>query len=60
MSVLEVPGTRLYYELHGTGPLLVLAAGAESRGQLTYRCTQALAEEIGTDLVAPRRSGRRR
>jgi pimeloyl-ACP methyl ester carboxylesterase len=28
MSILEVPGTRLYYETHGRGPLLLLIPGA--------------------------------
>ncbi|MGH3550906.1 MAG: alpha/beta fold hydrolase [Pseudonocardiaceae bacterium] len=28
MSVLDVPGARLYYETHGSGPLMVMVAGA--------------------------------
>jgi acetyltransferase/esterase len=36
MSVLEVPGARLYYELHGTGPLLVLVPGAKGEAD-TYQ-----------------------
>jgi pimeloyl-ACP methyl ester carboxylesterase len=28
MSLLDVPGARLYYETHGSGPLLLLIPGA--------------------------------
>jgi acetyltransferase/esterase len=28
VSVLEVPGARLYYEIHGHGPLLIMVPGA--------------------------------
>ena len=42
MSVLEVPGTRLYYELRGSGPLLVVVPGAKGEAG-TY---QDLAEAL--------------
>jgi acetyltransferase/esterase len=42
MSVLEVPGARLYYELCGAGPLLVLVPGAKGEAG-TY---QDLAEAL--------------
>jgi acetyltransferase/esterase len=28
MSILEVPGAQLYFETHGSGPLLLLVPGA--------------------------------
>ena len=28
MSILDVPGARLYYETHGSGPLLLMVPGA--------------------------------
>jgi len=28
MSILEVPGARLYFETHGSGPLLLMVVGA--------------------------------
>src|SRR3954469_10748811 len=28
MSILEVPGARLYYEAHGSGPLMLMVPGA--------------------------------
>lgn len=27
MSILKVPGTQLFYDVHGSGPLLVLIRG---------------------------------
>jgi pimeloyl-ACP methyl ester carboxylesterase len=42
MSILAVPGARLYYELRGTGPLLALVPGAKGEAG-TY---QHLAEEL--------------
>ena len=34
MSTLKVPGTRLYYEVSGTGPLLILIPGAKGEGEV--------------------------
>jgi len=42
MSVLEAPGARLYYELRGAGPLLVLVPGASGEAN-SYR---NLADEL--------------
>lgn len=28
MSILDVPGARLYYETHGSGPLMIMIPGA--------------------------------
>lgn len=42
MSVLEAPGARLYYELRGAGPLLVLVPGASGEAD-SYR---NLADEL--------------
>lgn len=42
MSVLEAPGARLYYELRGAGPLLVLVPGANGEAN-SYR---NLADEL--------------
>jgi acetyltransferase/esterase len=37
MSVLEVPGARLFYELRGAGPLLVMVPGASGDGTAYQR-----------------------
>jgi acetyltransferase/esterase len=42
MSILEAPGARLYYEVRGGGPLLVLVPGAKGEAD-TY---QHLAKEL--------------
>ena len=50
----DVPGARLYYERRGSGPLLVLivvAAGATSRGQLANRAAVVLAAQLGTPVA---------
>lgn len=55
MTVLEVPGACLYYETHGTGPLLILIAGASGTadsfrmlaGHLTAHYTVAIYDRRG-------------
>jgi hypothetical protein len=34
-SILEVPGARLYYETHGSGPVMLMVPGANSMGHRT-------------------------
>jgi pimeloyl-ACP methyl ester carboxylesterase len=43
MSILEVPGARLYYETHGSGPLMVMAPGASGTAESFRRVTEHLA-----------------
>jgi acetyltransferase/esterase len=43
MSVLDVPGARLSYETHGSGPLLLLVPGASGSADNFQRVTQHLA-----------------
>ena len=43
MSVLEVPGARLYYETHGSGPLMLVAPGASGGAHIFKRVTDHLA-----------------
>lgn len=43
MSSLEVPGARLYYETHGSGPLMLMVPGASGAGDGFKRVTQHLA-----------------
>lgn len=43
MASLEVPGARLYYELHGSGPLLFMIPGAAGTGDSFGRVTTQLA-----------------
>jgi pimeloyl-ACP methyl ester carboxylesterase/SAM-dependent methyltransferase len=43
MSVLDVPGARLYYEAHGSGPLLVLIPGANGTADAFRMVTDQLA-----------------
>jgi acetyltransferase/esterase len=42
MSVLEVPGAQLYYELRGAGPLLVLVPGAKGEAGTYQHLAEAL------------------
>jgi pimeloyl-ACP methyl ester carboxylesterase len=43
MSVLDVPGARLYYETHGSGPLLVMVPGANGTADVFRMVTEHLA-----------------
>ncbi|MFL6124889.1 alpha/beta fold hydrolase [Actinophytocola sp.] len=43
MSVLHVPGARLYYETHGSGPLLVMIPGAGGAADVFRAVTEHLA-----------------
>ena len=40
MSVLDVPGARLYYETHGSGPLLVMIPGAAGAADVFRTVTE--------------------
>ena len=42
MSVLDVPGARLYYETHGSGPLMVMIPGAPGSGEVFTMVTKYL------------------
>ena len=43
MSILEVPGARLYYETHGSGPLIVMVPGATGVADAFRMVTEYLA-----------------
>jgi acetyltransferase/esterase len=43
MSILEVPGARLYYETHGSGPLMLMVPGANGTADIFTRVTEHLA-----------------
>jgi acetyltransferase/esterase len=43
MSTLEVPGARLYYEIHGSGPLMLMVPGASGEAGVFKRVTEHLA-----------------
>ncbi|MDQ2831687.1 MAG: alpha/beta hydrolase, partial [Chloroflexota bacterium] len=43
MSILDVPGARLYYETHGSGPLLLMVPGAAGTADSFKRVTDHLA-----------------
>jgi acetyltransferase/esterase len=43
MSILEVPGARLYYETHGSGPLMLMVPGAAGQADPFKRVTEHLA-----------------
>ncbi|MEU7832931.1 MULTISPECIES: hypothetical protein [unclassified Nonomuraea] len=42
MSTLEVPGGRLYYETHGSGPVMVLITGAPGVADVYRACRRTL------------------
>ncbi|MHB8645646.1 MAG: alpha/beta hydrolase [Thermomicrobiales bacterium] len=42
MSILEVPGARLFYETHGSGPLLLMIPGATGDADAFKRVTEHL------------------
>jgi len=44
MSTLNVPGTKLYYEISGQGPLLIMIPGAAGTGEVFRPLTGPLAE----------------
>jgi pimeloyl-ACP methyl ester carboxylesterase len=44
MSVLEVPGARLYYETHGNGPLMVMVPGFTGSAYVFAMVTEYLVE----------------
>src|SRR5919198_5346140 len=43
MSILEVPGARLYFEIHGSGPLMVMVPGATGTADSFNRVKDHLA-----------------
>lgn len=43
MSILEVPGGRLHYETHGSGPLMLMVPGANGEADIFKRVTEHLA-----------------
>jgi acetyltransferase/esterase len=43
MSILEVPGARLHYETHGSGPLMLMVPGAGGEAGVFNRVTEHLA-----------------
>ena len=43
MSILQVPGARLYYETHGSGPLMIMIPGAGGAGGIFRMVTEHLA-----------------
>jgi pimeloyl-ACP methyl ester carboxylesterase len=43
MSILEVPGARLYYETHGSGPLMLMVPGANGEAGVFKGVTEHLA-----------------
>lgn len=44
MSVLDVPGARLYYESHGSGPLMVMIPGAPGSAEVFTMVSEYLME----------------
>ena len=45
MSVIDAPGARLYYEIEGSGPLLLMVPGANGDGRAFQRVTPYLAPQ---------------
>lgn len=43
MRILEVPGARLYYETHGSGPLMLMVPGANGEADIFKMVTRYLA-----------------
>jgi pimeloyl-ACP methyl ester carboxylesterase/SAM-dependent methyltransferase len=54
VSVLDVPGARLYYEAHGSGPLLVMIPGASGVAD-TFRTVAGRLAEHYTVVIYDRR-----
>ena len=54
MSILEVPGARLYYETHGSGPLMVMVPGATGGADAFRMVTEHLAAHY-TVIIYDRR-----
>lgn len=54
MSILEVPGARLYYEIHGSGPLMLTIPGASGTGDAFRRVAEHLAA-VYTVIIYDRR-----
>ncbi|GAA1246803.1 hypothetical protein GCM10009676_36270 [Prauserella halophila] len=54
MSILHVPGARLYYEVRGDGPLLVLIPGAPGNARVFTALADQLAQRY-TVLTYDRR-----
>jgi pimeloyl-ACP methyl ester carboxylesterase len=42
MSTLDVPGARLHYEAHGSGPLMLMVPGASGEAGVFERVTEYL------------------
>jgi len=55
MSILDVPGARLYYETRGSGPLTVIFPGANGEASIFRRVTEHLATDY--TIVAYDRRG---
>jgi pimeloyl-ACP methyl ester carboxylesterase len=54
MSTLSAPGARLYYETHGSGPLMLMIAGASGSGDPFKRAADYLAARL-TVVIYDRR-----
>ena len=59
MSILDVPGARLYYETHGSGPLMVMVPGAPGVAESFRMVTEHLAAHY-TVVIYDRRGFSRR
>jgi pimeloyl-ACP methyl ester carboxylesterase len=53
-NILEVPGARLYYETHGSGPVMVMVPGASGTADSFRRVTEHLAAQY-TVVIYDRR-----
>lgn len=53
MSILDVPGARLYYETHGSGPLMLMVPGANGDADIFQGVTDHLAAHYA-DPLCPR------
>jgi acetyltransferase/esterase len=58
MSILEVPGARLYYETHGSGPLMLMVPGAAGQADPFKRVTEHLAAYYTVVIYDRRRFSR--
>ena len=45
MSLFKVPGAQLYYEVTGSGPLLILIPGARGEGEIFRQVARKLASQ---------------